>query len=526
MGIGDALALADPTNPNAYIPPTHGAGQLYVNPVQAALGLPAPPQGAAPTPPPTPPADWDAQLSKVLQSQGAAPPPAPTPSPPKQIKFVDGAAGVAPGGTPVAPSAPVNIQPATAGASVLPAHDVQIASGAGLTAKQTAATEAKDAIDAVARAKYEENENNAQALAGYQGTLRGGQLEQDKADSDSRDKVAKAYDDWKKAQDVDPDHYMSSMSAGKSLRGQGGPNPILQQIDEETKRDIDAQKSKRDKMFSLYAHARENGLDEEKAHALVYAHNAELAKAGLDASLVGNASPVRLAEAEQHKAAIDDASADYLNKAFGRAQAQVVGGGNGWTPAMAKEAQDLYKSDHDKGGQMSLDQAIVAVARTHRIPYSGGPSEEAPQIKTGQAGAGRSAGVQMEYQNNLNRYDAFLSQLDEAEKMVNQGGTLDAARTARGKTLLNAMSAELGYVNAGKSPNETELQTAQSMLPSDLNAYQFTGADKAKLAQVRKIIEEKRAALLKTGPQIAGGGGFIPGQGVSDAAAAAGATEQ
>jgi len=160
MGIGDALALADPTNPNAYIPPQQAAapGPMYVNPVQVALGLPsssAPPVSPVPTAPPVGPSqDYGAALSSALQAQGASSSPAsPAPPAPKQINFVTpGSGGPSGGYPPAAPSAPLNIQSSLAGARVAPAHDVQIASGAGLAAKQNAATEAKDAIDQVARA--------------------------------------------------------------------------------------------------------------------------------------------------------------------------------------------------------------------------------------------------------------------------------------------------------------------------------------------------------------------------------------
>lgn len=456
------------------------------------------------------------------------------------VVFANGGAGG--GGAPGGPSAsPLQLPGAGYGAQVVKAHDVQLASDAGMEAKKRAQDEAKSAIDSVARAKYEENEANAQSMAGYQGQLRGGQLEQQKADDETKAKTQAGYDEWKKAQDIDPDHYLNNMSkgkrvmlsvaaalagAGQGLLKQGGPNPILQQIENETNRDIDAQKLKRDKAMSLYTHLREQGLDEQKAHALTYQHNAELAKAGLDASVVGNASPTRLAEADQHKAIIDDAAADYVNKAMGRAQQTVAGGGKGWTDAMAKEAQAMVNEDHAKGGTMSIENAMTRVARSHNLPFQGG-SVDANQL-TGKGGAGnaRALGTMHQYHNAMNEADSGLSSAAEIQKMLDEGGKLDAGRTAHGASLRTRLVNSIATMMAvGSKPGDKEIEMAEHMLPADPNSYQWTGADKAKIQGAIDWLNEKKGQTAKTMGQL-GVDPFAPSAKEDETAAALGAVER
>lgn len=533
MGLTDLYGAA---LGSGYLPPNPQSQPtpqpLYVSPLAAATGV-APSLGSSPPPPVTmgPPPDYASLAGAALQGQGMGSPTTMAPAPTEAPKLYDPTAAGGMGAA-AAPTEPFRVPPQVV--RTVQAHDVQLGSDKGIAAKTQAAEEAKGALGGLGQAQMEENESNAQALAGYQGQVRGYQLEQEGLDKETQAKIQKAQDAYANASDIDPERYMSKMSTGKrillmasaglmqagmGLRGQSGTNPVLDLIERETQRDIDAQKSARDKKLSLYHQAREQGLTDMQAHALAYKNHADMAKIGLDAAVAGNHSPVLQQEVELHKAAIDDQTANYFNKAYGHAQAQTgVAGG------IPKEVRDLAaKIRLDPRYTGSSEAALAEAARTLGMPLGGPQGTFAPPQG---AGAGRSAGVQMEYQQNLNRYDAFLHQLDQAEKMVNEGGHLDPARTAQGKTLLNAMAAELGYVNAGKSPNETELATAQSMLPSDLNAYQFTGADKAKLAQVRKIIEEKRASLMKAGPAIAGGSGFAPGQTQDQAAAQFGAVEK
>jgi len=456
------------------------------------------------------------------------------------VQFANGQTGGA-GASDAPPAAPLQLPGAGYGAQVLKAHDVQLGSDAGIEAKKRAQDEAKSAIDSVARAKFEENEANAQAMAGYQGTLRGGQMDQEKADAETRAKTQAAYDEWKKAQDIDPDHYLNNMSKGKrvmlsiaaSLAGagqgllhQGGPNPILQQIEQETNRDTEAQKSKRDKAMSLYTHMREQGLDEQKAHALTFQHNAELAKAGLDAAVVGNASPTRLAEAEQHKAVIDDAAADYVNKAFGRAQQQVVGGGKGWTDAMAKEAQTMVNEDHAKGGTMSIENAMTRVARSHNLPFTGGSVDANPIAGKGGAGNSRALGTMHQYHNAMNEAESGLSSAAEIQKMMSEGGKLDAGRTAHGASLRTRLVNSIATMMAvGSKPGDKEIEMAEHMVPADPNAYQWTGADKQKIQGAIDWLNEKKGQTAKTMQQL-GADPFAPSAKEEDTAASLGAVER
>lgn len=387
------------------------------------------------------------------------------------------------------------------------------------------------------RAELEKNEADVQSKVGEAGQIEGARLERETKDAKTDEQTEAAHKDWIKNATEDPDHYQNSMKTGKrigltisaalmqmgmGLRGQNGANPILEQIENETKRDIAAQKNKADKLHSIYSAALEKGMSEKQAHALAEKTYLQAGKLSLESARLASNSPTIDAAAKQANAEIDQKTLDATSRQYGHSQGGVSGVG-GWTDKMAKEALD--RSNESKGA-VSIDQARRDVARAHGVSYSGGPAETSAWGANGANGPGRSAGVQLEAQNNLARIQSFKTQLAKAESMISSGGKVDAARTAEGHTLLHAMAAELGYVNAGKSPNETELSTAKDMLPSDLNSFQFTGSDKAKLAQVRAIIEEKEALARQAMRNVGSGQGFAPGQGVDLDAAMAGATEK
>jgi GH18 family chitinase len=191
-----------------------------------------------------------------------------------------------------------------------------------------------------------------------------------------------------------------------------------------------------------------------------------------------------------------------------------------------KEVRDLSaKLQEQSKGTLAPEEALSRAARTLGYNYGGGvgPSWERAGLA---GGPGRSAGVQYEAQQNYARLQQLRTQLDEARREVEKGGTLSPSRTANLATLRDAMAAELGYVNAGKSPNETELATAGKMLPEDLNAWNFTGANKAKLDRVIRIVDDKLSHAKTSMGNVGQGRGFEAPASEEENAAGAGATEK
>lgn len=423
--------------------------------------------------------------------------------------------------------------------SILPGHDVQLGADRVVQGAHESTQAGLAAQQRLGEAEVGANEMQAQTAAGRAGQLQAAGEKSEALDKNVAEANAKAIAELYKNSDVDPNHWMSQQSVGKrmivglsaalmqggmALTKQGGPNPVLEQIQQEIARDVDAQKSKFQQKLSAYHQFKEAGLNAQQALAATQKLYLDAGAKAIDATNISAVSPILAARSEVAKAQIQAHGVEADAKLYGHVGPQVVGG-SGWTPAMAKESLEAWKADHEKGGTATIEQMQMQVAKAHNLKATG-PEGIVPLKMGGIGGGGRSAGVQMEAQQNLDRLQQFRNQLTEAENMVNEGGKFDPARTAHAATLRHAMAAELGYVNAGKSPNETELATAEEMLPKDFNSFQFTGADKAKLASIRKLIDDKEAHLRASMRQVAQGAGFIPAAEAQEAAAETGATRE
>jgi hypothetical protein len=438
----------------------------------------------------------------------------------------------APGQAGQQPEAPFRRFAQPAAYATTPAHDVQLGSDVGMKAKLDALASAKQAVGSLGDAQVEENENNQQAQVGYQGTVRGLQMEQDAANAPELAKMRKALEGSEKASEIDPNHLQSTMSTGRriglmaatgltalgmGMMKQGGPNPITQMIEEETKRDIDAQKSNRDKKLSVYHNAREQGLTEMQAHALTYQQKAQMAKLGLDAAVAGNHSPVLTAQAEQHKAIIDDATADYLNKAVGRAQPQTVATGEGGPTEkeIRAFAEKIRLSPNYKG----TDAYAEAARQLHA--GAGGPQaewEDAEAVKAAGAakvaGAGRSAGVQMEHKRLLGRYDSAIDQIDQAVKHINGGyGDYHVGEDDKWGGIRANIASEVGFLMHGGAAEGAVKQQLEHL--GDLNPTPIPGRQAVTghptvtaLQALRQQLALKKDQEEKAGLAVQGGEGF------------------
>jgi hypothetical protein len=456
------------------------------------------------------------------------------------VQFSGGAPGGAAGAPP--PDEPLHLPNANPTYATIKAHDVQLGSDTFIDAKKRAADAAKAALTGTAQARVEENEANQQAMVGHQGTMNQLGVERDKADADTMAKTAKAHDEYAKSSDIDPDHYQSSMSTGKrallmasgalmqmgmGLQGNHGKNPILEQIEQETHRDIEAQKSARDKKLSLYHQAREAGLDEKQAHALTYQMKAEQSKLGMEAAIAGNHSPVLTKLAEQQAAAVDDSVADTWGKAYGRAQQQTVATSAG----IPKEVKDLAaKIRTDANFKGTDEQALASAARTLGLNYGGGRGEFEDKMAAAKKaeGAGRGAGVALDYQTRLSNINQVKLALKDARTRLEEGYHPTDTTADQIHSQLAAEYAKM--LKGGASASDNEVEDAKAHMIPSLNHIktgnpQFESFRK-QLDRIEASVAEREADLKKAGPAIAGGQGLQPGQSLQDLAAETGAVQR
>jgi hypothetical protein len=424
--------------------------------------------------------------------------------------------------------APLNL-PKTSTVTI-PAREVQLQSDRVINETHNAFAQSRDAHDALTKAQIAQDDAVVGSRQKYEDDLRKAGDALAKRHAETNKKVDAALAELQKQQ-VDPDHYNSQQSVmtrimlsmasglssfGMALQGHSGTNPIMKMMEDEKQRDMEAQKYNNTKQMSVFHLLKQQGLDNEQAEAATQKYYLDAGARSIETAAAASQSPIRQAQAKMALAEINAKQAEADSRLYGyqRAQTAAVGG-------IPKEVKDLAeKLKLKSNGALTAEQALAEAARTRGYDF-GGPRSGAWGQKKGAGGAG----TELKFHEQVGRVQHAASLLKEAQEMVNAGGQLSPARTKRGKVILAQLKAELGYLNAGKSPNETELSGAQNMLPDDLNAYDTFGSNAAALKEVETALNHHGAWLQTMGAKL-NEGGYTPSTTEEDAAKEAGATKE
>jgi hypothetical protein len=485
--------------------------------------------------------DFGNQVTQQLQKSGAATAPQKKDEPeaPKKINFVPGAAA---GAGAQAPGGPLDLSALQFGggpARTVAARDVQVAPDLAVQGYRQGTQERIDAAKQLGEAEQGANEIHAQGLAGRAGQLQhAGDVTQEEAKKRA-DAEAKAIAELNKHSEVDPNHYMSTMSTGKrlmltlsaglmqmgmGLQKQGGPNPVLEQIEKETQRDVEAQKSKFAQKMSVFHQMREAGLDAKQAVEATQKYYLEAGANAIEAGNVGAQSPILAARAADTVGQLHQMAAGAEQKFSARVQAQTIGGSGINQAAVVKRVQQLRDKAAENGKDFNPQEAWrQALEELHPGSQTGGFSSYAKA--TGTAGAGRNAAAQVAYQQNLSNLSNAKGFAQRIKDMIAEGGQMSPTRTARGKQLVGFLQPELANALKGSFGDDSDKQHALSLIPKDPNAYNLTGANAAMIDELVKFIDKKMDETKRIGPQVASGQGFQPVKSVENSAQESGAEE-
>ena len=504
------------------------AGPVTIDPARNPGSVPGGGYYAGPTPQPSQSGgSWSDQAASALaQHGGSGAPAAPADTGPVKVNYTQGGTGDA-----GASAAPLNIPKAQT--ATIAGHEVsRVSPGVkgeymnALEQQRIANEHASEAQGAMYQdLAIQQQKNDADARS------RQAELEKSKADFFAKDAAART--ELAKNIEIDPDHYMSKIGgggrallgvaagltqAGMALAKNGGPNPVMQMIENNTREDIEAQKDNAAKHLSMYHLAREQGMGEVQAKVASNLFYTDQAQKSLDTIKAQHLSPMQAAEAEKTQAALDLQKAALTDKLSAWIQPQTVSAGG-----ISKGEADEAKALTEKG--MNPQEALRTAIYHHRGSDVGsGPMTGVPAKGNGAANS-RALGTLHQYQNAMNEADSGLSAADEINKMITAGGQVSPTRTAKGQGLRTRLVNSISTLMAvGSKPGDKEIEMAEKMVPKDPNAWQWSSADKAQMQSTLEWLREKKSQTGRTMQQL-GTDPFSAPTSWAQAAQQAGATD-
>lgn len=188
------------------------------------------------------------------------------------------------------------------------------------------------------------------------------------------------------------------------------------------------------------------------------------------------------------------------------AHTAATGGGGPNLAQIRKRAQDIADKS---GGTISVDDAFRrALAEATTLGTSGSTVTYSEPGK----GAKNTPGAEKAGEQ-VRAYDNALDKISEIERMIQSGGQVSRERTAHGQALVASLVNELARAETGgtRAPSETEQELIKQQIPSDPNAWQFTGADLEKIRTTKENILRARARAAAAAGDTSTPGS-LPGQ--------------
>lgn len=335
--------------------------------------------------------------------------------------------------------------------------------------------------------------------------------------------AADKFADEIKSDKIDPNHMWSSASAGTAARwtmagilggiaaGPGGTNQAVQHLEKMADQDIAAQKAnfdaRRDTGASMYARAfRETGNADD---ALKLAKTYAMTAAAHTTAALGAASGSAVKQAQANTV-----GAQLLTKVreVGIQGEQERQKDNRWVPTQAGGTVDIIHDPRVQAAALAMDKEAAAggrsvdpnasLKRAAEIYFPGSQSGSFADIsKAPKGGDAKTA----------EKGAALDSALDNARKLqeaIMKGGELSPARTRE----LNNLAGELAISMRSAAPGRpAPLEHYQSLVPSNPNGWDVSGANAAQINQLVQHLEAEKAR------GVTGGGaadvGFTPIEG-------------